>query len=240
MLQYCTENIGSLQWNDFAKIQFLCLNKSVLNCKKNMILCSTTNDTKFVAPKCIHWWWTKKVNITYFFRLTLGEKVMWQKRPQCEKSCMFQSGPAPKVRRNDSEEESMTGTTELVCEVSMVVIAAEGDAQYNFYLTHWGRVTHLCVGKQTIIGSDNGLSPEWRQAIILTNAGILLIGPLGTNFSEILIEIQTFSLKKICLKISAKYSSFRLGLNVLKSKGSRLLQLHQSQKTLTQNSSKHW
>ena len=33
-------------------------------------------------------------------------------------------------------------------------------------LTHWGRVTHICVGKQTIIGSDNGLSPGRRQAII--------------------------------------------------------------------------
>ena len=52
-------------------------------------------------------------------------------------------------------------------------------------LTHWGRVTHICVGKLTIIGSDNGLSPERRQAIIWTNAGILLIGSLGTNFSEI-------------------------------------------------------
>ena len=50
-------------------------------------------------------------------------------------------------------------------------------------------MTHICVGKLTIIGSDNGLSPERRQAIIWTNAGILLIGPLGTNFSEILIEI---------------------------------------------------
>ena len=36
------------------------------------------------------------------------------------------------------------------------------------------------------IGSDNGLAPDRRQAIIWTNAGILLIGPLGTNFSEIL------------------------------------------------------
>ena len=44
-------------------------------------------------------------------------------------------------------------------------------------LTHWGRVTHICVVKLTIIGSDNGLSPGRRQAIILTNAGILLIGP---------------------------------------------------------------
>ena len=67
---------------------------------------------------------------------------------------------------------------------------------YNFYwilvyLTHWGRVTHICVGKLTIIASDNGLSPERHQAIIWTNAGLLLIGPLRTNFSEILIGIQT-------------------------------------------------
>ena len=69
-------------------------------------------------------------------------------------------------------------------------------------LTHWGQVTHICVGKLTTIGSDNGLSPGWHQAIKWTNAEILLIGPVGTNFSEILITIKTFSLKKLCLKIS--------------------------------------
>ena len=68
----------------------------------------------------------------------------------------------------------------------------------------------------TIIGSDNGLSPDRRQAIIWTNDGLLLIGPLGTNFSEILIEILTFSFKKMCLKVlSAKRRPFCLGLNVL-------------------------
>ena len=77
------------------------------------------------------------------------------------------------------------------------------------------RVTHICVNKLTIIGSDNGLPPDWRQAIIWTNAGILLIGPLGTNFSEILIEILTFSYKKMRLKVSAKRRPFCLGLNVL-------------------------
>ena len=83
-------------------------------------------------------------------------------------------------------------------------------------LTHWGRATHIYVGKLTIIGSDNGLSPGRRQAIIWTNVGILLIGPLRTNFSEILIENQTFSLKKMHLKMaSAKWRSFCLGLNVL-------------------------
>ena len=73
----------------------------------------------------------------------------------------------------------------------------------NTLLTHWGRVTHICVGELTIIGLDNGLSPGWRQAIIWTNAGILLIWPLGTNFSEILIEIDTFSFKKMHLKMSS-------------------------------------
>ena len=37
------------------------------------------------------------------------------------------------------------------------------------------------------IDSDNSLSPFRRQAIIWTNAGILLIGPLRTNFCEIWI-----------------------------------------------------
>ena len=81
-------------------------------------------------------------------------------------------------------------------------------------LTHWGRVTHICVIELTIIGSDNGLSPGRRQAIICSNAGILLIGPLGTNFSEILIEIHTFSFKKLHLKMSSgKCRPFCLGLN---------------------------
>ena len=88
---------------------------------------------------------------------------------------------------------------------------------FNYDLTHWGWVTHICVSKLTIIGSDNGLSPEQRQAIIWINARILLIGPLGKNFSEILIEIQTFPLKKIRMKMSsAKCCSFHLGLNVLR------------------------
>ena len=26
-------------------------------------------------------------------------------------------------------------------------------------ITHWGRVTHICISKLTIIGSDNGLAP---------------------------------------------------------------------------------
>ena len=82
-------------------------------------------------------------------------------------------------------------------------------------LTHWGRVRHICVSELTIIGSDNGLLPGQRQAIIWTNAGILL-KPLGTNFNEILIEIHMISFTKIHLKMSSgKWLPFCLGLNVL-------------------------
>ena len=53
------------------------------------------------------------------------------------------------------------------------------------------------LATQAIIGSDNGLSPVRHQTINWTNAGILSIEPLGTNVSEILIEIQIFSFKKM-------------------------------------------
>ena len=87
---------------------------------------------------------------------------------------------------------------------------------YHYLLNHWGRTTHICVGNLTIIGSDNGLLPDQHQAIIWTNAGILLIGTFETNFSEISIVILTFSFKKRRLKVSsAKRWPFCLGINVL-------------------------
>ena len=65
-------------------------------------------------------------------------------------------------------------------------------------------MTHICVSKRTSVGSDNGL----------------LIGPLGTNFSENLIEIHIFSFKKIHLKMSSgKRRPFCLDLNVLTHRG---------------------
>ena len=83
-------------------------------------------------------------------------------------------------------------------------------------LTQWGQVTHICISKIITIGSDDGLSPGRHQAIIWTNVGILSIGPLGINFSEILIKINTFSFKKMHLTmLSAKRWLFRLSLNDL-------------------------
>ena len=83
-------------------------------------------------------------------------------------------------------------------------------------LTHWGIVTHICISKLTIIGSDNGLSPRRCQAIIWTNAVILLIWSLEINRSQILVKMYAFSFMKIILKMPfGKWRPFCIGLNVL-------------------------
>ena len=121
-----------------------------------------------------------------------------RKREYCSENLVAESGDYITINQDNSQRRELSGT-------------------FSFYLTHWGRVTQICVGKLIIIGSDNGLSPGRRQAIIWTNAGILLIGSLGTNFSEISIKMLTFSFTKMRLKVSsAKWRPFCLGLNVLK------------------------
>ena len=83
-------------------------------------------------------------------------------------------------------------------------------------LTHWTRVTHMCLSELTIFRSDNGLSSYRHQAIIWTKTGKLSIRPLGPNVNGIRTEIHTFSCKKMYLKMSSgTWRSFCLGLNVL-------------------------
>ena len=69
----------------------------------------------------------------------------------------------------------------------------------EYQLGHWSRLTHICVSKQTIICSDNG----WSPSHYLNQWSKLIIGLLGTNFNEILIEIYTYSFKKMHLKMSS-------------------------------------
>ena len=79
------------------------------------------------------------------------------------------------------------------------------EAEWRIYVS-WNWVS---------IDSDNGLSLIRRQAIIWFKEDLLLIGPLGTNFSEIWIKIQIFPLKKMHLKrSSAKCRPFCHGLNL--------------------------
>ena len=96
-------------------------------------------------------------------------------------------------------------------------VKAIASLAWQWLLTHWGRVTHICVSKIIIIGSDNGLSPGRCQAIVWTNADILWIRPLGITFSDECLEIHTFSFTNMRLKMSSvKWRPFCLGLNVLK------------------------
>ena len=75
---------------------------------------------------------------------------------------------------------------------------------------------HTCINKLTINDSDNGLSPGRHQAIIWTNARILLIGPLGTKICEIFIKINIYSFKKMHLKMmSRKWQPFCLNVLTL-------------------------
>ena len=85
-----------------------------------------------------------------------------------------------------------------------------------YVLTHWGWVMHICVGNLTIVDSDNGLSPGRREAVIWTNAGILLMEPFRTKLGEIVIKILTFSFKKMHLIVSsAKWRPFCPGGDAL-------------------------
>ena len=79
-------------------------------------------------------------------------------------------------------------------------------------LAHSGQVMHICVGNLTIIGSDNARSAPSHY---LNQCWNIANWPLGTNFSEILIEINKFSFKQMHLMSSGKWRPFYLGLNVL-------------------------
>ena len=56
-------------------------------------------------------------------------------------------------------------------------------------------MTHICISELTTIGPDNDFSPELCEAIIRSNARILLIWLWGINFNEILIEIYTYAVE---------------------------------------------
>ena len=80
-------------------------------------------------------------------------------------------------------------------------------------------MTHICVSKLIIVGSENGLLPERHQAIICTNAEILLIGPVETTFIEILNEKRNsymFIQENVFENVVWKVAPFCVGLNDLK------------------------
>ena len=145
--------------------------------------------------------WTKKdLLIIRAFRITFSEWKLGQNTNIFIQEITFENVYTMQVRLSIISQKVVFGR----CWFKMMFRGAEP------YSTHWGRVTHTCVSKLTIIASDNGLSPGRRQAIIWTNDGLLWIRTLGTNLSEILSKIDTLKMW------SAKWRQFCFGINVLK------------------------
>ena len=135
--------------------------------------------------------------------MDMGKYIIWP-----------QQGQMIHQKQNKTKAYLITYTATM-CVLSMTLIWTDLTGS-SLWLTHWGRVMHICISNITIIGSDDGLSPGRCQAIIWTNAGILLIWLLRTKLSEILILIHTLSFRKMHLKISSgKWRPFCLGLNAL-------------------------
>ena len=98
---------------------------------------------------------------------------------------------------------SMTFTWEQSYRCSCISWIGCNRSSQIAFLTHLPLVQQYVSVKWLSVGSDNGSAPNRRQAITWTNAGLLLIRHLGTNFNEIRIEIQNFSLMKMHLKMSS-------------------------------------
>ena len=171
---------------------------------------------EILAPR--HTEWNLHENLTAW-STNVNCKDIWNQFPiflMSPEICLLLDNAKSQLNSLESEIWAGTMTDEYIARFTKLKIGTGLIYTCYSWLTHWGRVTHICVVKPTLIGSDNGSSPGRRRAIIWTNAGILLIGPLGTNFIEISIGIQTFSFKKMHLKMSsAKWRPFGLGLNVL-------------------------
>ena len=103
-------------------------------------------------------------------------------------------------------------TTVLMCVASCLLCFLDTCVVQRFYVYvffGFSRLNHSSAPSaaymrrwtgSTLAQTMNGLSLIRRKAIIWTSVGILLIGPLGTHFSEIWIKIRNFSFKKMYLK----------------------------------------
>ena len=140
----------------------------------------------------IPWWWEYHDDIWYICYIYIYIYITWYHK---NRSKGITNGGQLSYTVIPTIELSYYVCWHITTRVACVLNGTFGWIK-NWFLTHWGRVTHICVGNLTIIGSDNGLPPGRRQAITCTNVWILLIGPLGTNFSEMLIEILTCHSRK--------------------------------------------
>ena len=136
------------------------------------------------------------------------------------KSCCDQSSPARRTTTPMESHKIVSFYNNMICCTDRLIrsfLVHQNNSPW--YHGFWcpgdrasaGMVLTLCIWREIEM-----ICRIRCQAIIWTSAGILLIGPLGTNFSEFLIEIHTFLFKKMHLKISSvKWGLFRRGPNVL-------------------------
>ena len=90
------------------------------------------------------------------------------------------------------------------------------------YLTHWGRVTHTCVNKLTIIGSENGLAPVLqgchKQSKCIETYWILYLYHKGQNISpQHFIFVTTLKKLKLCYLYLRKtlYTRYNLATDTI-------------------------
>ena len=140
---------------------------------------STVKLQGHTAQKNCRFWAKLGVSGLYLqFEFTDGFEMMHKAWCSTEEVPYYFSGSSIKFRGHMLKkrwfESNLSKITRPVAAIKSLRFALLVNARC---LTHWGRVTHICVSKLTIIDSDNGLLPDRRQAIIWTNAGLLLIGP---------------------------------------------------------------
>ena len=88
----------------------------------------------------------------------LGNSNQWYPRIQSQYvSTHLESATSAQVIR-----KRLIGNSQVKCNLIFMFVDVVDSI---LLLTHWGRVTHICISDLTIIGSNNGLSPEQRQGI---------------------------------------------------------------------------
>ena len=103
------------------------------------------------------------------------------------------------IKLEASTNQSQNSPFKSILKDKKIAMMAKPHKLYQL-ISSW---CHIYVSMNWVsIGSGNALSPVGCQAITWTNADLLSIVPLGMNFSEIWIEIQSFSFAKMHLKIS--------------------------------------
>ena len=100
-------------------------------------------------------------------------------KPQCIAAAVILRSPVRQVGRQQTYGMSAGQSIYINLLWKLGHTTGVGPIVYCYWviiiLTHWGQATHICINKLNLIGSDNGLSNGWRQAVIWIKTFILKI-----------------------------------------------------------------